>query len=763
MSLGKLQAALAAASNEVTVAAANINFDFALIKCEAPKEYHVLGEALSKRRKEQAECGSTHITARKLGALFEGVCPATPNLIKAHGTRVSEIAEAAKEFSEPTESIFAGFTGVDGTSIWAAATSSSTALQVQLLACMLARAWNPQEATSIWFELVKERRLEIAKRYENSEEIRFATLTAATQSEISRQNLAEWDASARSWLRTADRIKTRDQKQLMLIVANINLATNPDMAVLSNVVASWKSALELMENLMSGMPQAITSGNALLGLISWHLYPDLLVIGKDPANVKFYDALVSPGGMLTLGLAHAGSRGVRWSLSLKHLQHYGHPVKRVASLDQEFSKITFAQFSQAVFGCLVGTRKSIVHPNEIDAAAHFFISFQAACERTYRETNLPSVHRAYALSFLRDSSHWFNIMGHAARSYLDRTNEERETVQKLVQLGLKRSTCFFHLSESNDENGERKEPYLFGLDDEKIFLQLLKGSEERVAFLRRIAEDSYGCSSSPLPIGHVPIIQYIDQTEEGRKFHSLATALATNQTSKKRKHDTVQNPTFSHTRWSGNTQRKHPEENSYSIHFFPLLKTMLPRPGFMDMLNPQGLPNDDQYSSAYGDPKLAAIYQSPYNQTMIFKRPSYEDISWCLDKNMFSVNDLLEHVNRWLDRRHTDTETMRAVSLIAKVYQVLHNATISVEVLNRPLAMSKWASEVTTLFNSSSFPMTLFGNICFSRPMALSCVAYMESCVDIAPSVLTDAFALAYEDSLYLTMEVSSLIVATYE
>jgi len=115
---------------------------------------------------------------------------------------VSEIAEAAKEVSEPAEGIFAGFTGVDGTSIWAAATSSSTALQVQLLACMLARVWSPQEATSIWFEIVKERRLQITQRYENSEEIRFATLAAATQSEISRQSLAEWDASARSWLRT---------------------------------------------------------------------------------------------------------------------------------------------------------------------------------------------------------------------------------------------------------------------------------------------------------------------------------------------------------------------------------------------------------------------------------------------------------------------------------------------------------------------------------------------------------------------------------
>jgi hypothetical protein len=100
VSIGRLQAALASATNEVTVAAANINFDFALVKCEAPQEYQPLGHALSTRRKEEAEGGSLHITARRLGALFDGLCPNVPGLVSAFGTRATEILRAATASSK---------------------------------------------------------------------------------------------------------------------------------------------------------------------------------------------------------------------------------------------------------------------------------------------------------------------------------------------------------------------------------------------------------------------------------------------------------------------------------------------------------------------------------------------------------------------------------------------------------------------------------------------------------------------------------------
>src|SRR5258708_7852314 len=113
--LGKLQAALASATNEVPLAAANINLDFSLVKFEAPKEFPPPGELPLLYQNKEAEHGTSHITARRLGALFEGICPSTPNLLKAYGKRASEISKAAnaKIPKAYTKSIFSAYTGVD--------------------------------------------------------------------------------------------------------------------------------------------------------------------------------------------------------------------------------------------------------------------------------------------------------------------------------------------------------------------------------------------------------------------------------------------------------------------------------------------------------------------------------------------------------------------------------------------------------------------------------------------------------------------------
>jgi hypothetical protein len=145
--IGRLQAALASATNEVTVAAASINFDFSIIKYEAPKEFQPVGQLLSTKRKYEAEDGRCHGTARRLAALFTGVCPKTPELIKAYGERASSIAQQAtnKISQDHIASVFSQYTGVDATSMWAAATSSKDpnggAIHVHLLACLLASTW----------------------------------------------------------------------------------------------------------------------------------------------------------------------------------------------------------------------------------------------------------------------------------------------------------------------------------------------------------------------------------------------------------------------------------------------------------------------------------------------------------------------------------------------------------------------------------------------------------------------------------------------
>ncbi len=59
------------------------------------------------------------------------------------------------------EGPFTSHVGPDGSSIYAAATSGSSALATHLLACMLARSWSGPEAIAIWVELVAERKKDI--------------------------------------------------------------------------------------------------------------------------------------------------------------------------------------------------------------------------------------------------------------------------------------------------------------------------------------------------------------------------------------------------------------------------------------------------------------------------------------------------------------------------------------------------------------------------------------------------------------------------
>lgn len=223
VAVGKVQAALTAATQETTLALANLNFDFSLVKVEAPVEYRGLGAALSIKRRNASESGDHHRTARKLGSLFEQMLPDTPSLFKAYGNRVSEIAKSISDTSQTGASCgpFADYVGIDGTNIWAAATSGKAAIAVHLLACMLARIWKAPEAIGVWEQIIAARKQELST-FDETESILIQSLVTS-QLSLSRDQLSEWDASARAWLRTADEVKAFTQKQLMLIVENVNI------------------------------------------------------------------------------------------------------------------------------------------------------------------------------------------------------------------------------------------------------------------------------------------------------------------------------------------------------------------------------------------------------------------------------------------------------------------------------------------------------------------------------------------------------------
>ena len=139
-----------------------------------------------------------------------------------------------------------------------------------------ARVWTGPEAISIWDEIVQARKQEL-QRSGQSETFSYAT-TLAGHVAITRDQLAEWDNSARAWLRHADRTRSKQQTQVMLILSNLDgVAVSPMPSTYQSVIDAWVTALHGMENLTKGTSQGASSGGLLLALASWHLYPDMIV------------------------------------------------------------------------------------------------------------------------------------------------------------------------------------------------------------------------------------------------------------------------------------------------------------------------------------------------------------------------------------------------------------------------------------------------------------------------------------------------------
>ncbi|KAL2819042.1 hypothetical protein BDW59DRAFT_181736 [Aspergillus cavernicola] len=357
---------------EVNFALFNGNFDFSLYKCDAPAELVLVGERLSKQRRELAEEGSLHILARRLRFLFEGVFPSVPSLLKAYGTRASEIVRELDKAGCPSGSIVNGIfgphLGVDSTSIWAGATSGGSGLLMHLLACMLARIWSPQEATAIWAELIDQRRRVVKDQTpeDDSSNNFFARQAAAYETEWA--SIQSWDSSARAWLQIADNSSLkRQQKQIELIANNLSVAIQTQVTsdsgvtgsilrkdnTYDSVIMNFSRALSTMEDLIMGRPQRILDGGVLLGLTSWQLYPDLVLLGPKTQEIFQKDSLISPSGIATLSISyqedpHGNQDGVYWSLPLASLRYYGTVQCKRSSLHD--SKLTFAQLQALILG-----------------------------------------------------------------------------------------------------------------------------------------------------------------------------------------------------------------------------------------------------------------------------------------------------------------------------------------------------------------------------------------------------------------------------
>lgn len=467
---GKITAAFTSITQETTIALANLNFDFALYKVEAPKEYSGVGRCLSKKRREAAENGNEHMVARRLGALFAQALPATPTLIKAYGIRCSEISElsAAAPKGVRSKTLFEDWIGADATSIWAAATSGNGAIPVHLLACMLARVWSAAEATAIWEELIEHRKTELAAtEFTDPSGI---TLLTASRIEVTRDQISRWDASARSWISVADTFKKKEQTQLMLLTSDLSIPISESGGVYGSVMSAWKHAMEIMEGVLNQTSQSIRNGAGLVGLASWHLYPNIYALEAVEKTVKFRDPLVPSGVLITIGAGYSSDgdgTSVYWSLPLACLRYYGDPVPTSSSMTVTSARLSMPECMYVALGSIFHTWGRFA--TDLDAACGIIIAFS---ENVMVE----------AQPVKSKCMNWLQHLSEAAKQFLTSQDGQKKWFRTLIARGQRRYPDFFAEKTFHPLA-------LFDLCDPETLIRLIKYPNHKIAVLRYIAEN----------------------------------------------------------------------------------------------------------------------------------------------------------------------------------------------------------------------------------------------------------------------------------
>ncbi|RYP74088.1 hypothetical protein DL769_004105 [Monosporascus sp. CRB-8-3] len=439
-SLGNFNASATSFRAENTNAIVNVNFElnlFAKKFVQPPPEYAGVGQHLAPRRLQEAQDGVRHEIARKLGLLFKEkvILASTPQLIKAYGSRASEIARssAANPQGNDTHGAFAGMIGADATTLWAAATSGWSAIRCHLLACLLARIWEPSEATSIWVEIIAKRKEELMLKLDEEGELDQDVLLVMAN-EISRSDIRDWDASARAWLRIADSVMARQQTQVRLIVDNLHIPVNLKPDTYESVIDAWTSAMIQMEKLLNGTPIQVHRGDILLGLLSWHLYPDMKYLSTGVQDIKQHDPLFQDRGILSVGLEPSpriakDPRSIYWALPLAHLRYYGRlPVTRMRSFrSSETDRISVDEMLWAMTSAYilpwddgtVPTRDVLQFVSDTATELHRGSVFMSSDSPEYS---------------------WLTMLSRVALQHKDRLDEER--VRKLRSMGQRFCTIF---------------------------------------------------------------------------------------------------------------------------------------------------------------------------------------------------------------------------------------------------------------------------------------------------------------------------------
>jgi hypothetical protein len=277
-----------------------------------------------------------------------------------------------------------------------------------------------------------------------------------------------------------------------------------------------------MDALLAGNPVMVTNGSLFLAFSSWHIFPDLIVLGRDTTHVRFGDRLFPPGGRCTAGCEVVTTEigVVRWSLALSHLQYYGDPV--IVRSNPDFSRVTFPELKLVILGYVF--REWRISDRDHSLVAQWLVKLWAVIQRLPENSNTSN-----------PPFGWLRLLVDAAEEFLNAEGRAKQKNIQLLRFGRRRGALF-----SVDES-ETLLP-LFGISSPLRLMALSQNDDLScgIYFLRRMAED-LGLHEDDSLICYA--------TDTASKIF-VVTALPHVRPSKKRNNEGLRIDEKVHTRWA---------------------------------------------------------------------------------------------------------------------------------------------------------------------------------------------------------------------
>ncbi len=576
-------------------------------------------------------------------------------------------------------------------------------------------------------------------------------------------------------------MKSIRQKQLTLIVENLDIPVNRNMDVYASVMQAWKTAMTTMDKLVGGMGHSVQDGSVLLGLSSWHLYPDIIILGKVTTETKQGDSLIAPGGIVTIGLQGVEAnqdRGVYWSLPLAHLRYYGDPIQVEGSIAVDSSRVSIDQLLLVALGSLIATWSP--HGSTLEESLKLIcLMWQCVSKEITTYSN--------SMRIRFPKSCWLKLLSDGSNQYLSSTKLDQNTLRRLISLGQRRAHLF---------GSYRKPTNVLGITGAAL-VGMLNDDEKKISLLRRLA--------AKLKTEKDSVIIRISHVANYDFWETYATAIP----------EEIGGPhnqekQYRHTRWTarGANPSLNPAtstgRNCYMEDFLEYEKKSieaLDGVGGIGWENPpkffRNLPlaepeisvpsgqaarssshwklpgrssrtirNKKRKSYArfeflYGDINSAALFRRSDRPEVALDEVSVSitEITDGFTSNSISPANFLRHLTmEWIPfAQDSNTggevlqKSLRALATVVKVYKSLPNATVPLSVVSfGPLSNAKWVPARSTKYDDAPFLSVLL-SYNLSRRATFSCIAMFESGgFNFLPEHLDRVMAISVGDSIYV-------------